>query len=111
MSLLQLISSSTHVSVDDYTASHLVNKLLKFVKSFTPYAQTGSHFHKNCLLTIVQLTLKIEQLKIESKHLKLLSGLCGHRDYEVRTYAWSILVKLTATLIGAEQMIHGTYML
>lgn len=27
----------------------------------------------------------------------------------MRAYAWSILTKLSTTLIGAEQMIHGTY--
>lgn len=111
LSLLRLITSSVHVTVDDYTTSHLVNKLLKFIKAFTPYAQTGSQFNKNCLLTIGNLMIKIDQLKIESKYVKLLSGLCSHRDYEVRAYAWSILTKLSTTLIGAEQMIHGTYTL
>lgn len=73
-----------------------------------PYAQTGSQFNKNCLLTIGNLMVKIDQLKIESKFVKLVSGLCSHRDYEMRAYAWSILTKLSTTLIGAEQMIHGT---
>lgn len=108
VSLLRLITSSVHIVVDDYTVSHLVNKLLKFIRTFTPYAQTGSQFNKNCLLTIGNLMIKIEQLKIESKYMKLLSGLCSHRDYEVRAYAWSILTKLSTTLNGAEQMINGT---
>lgn len=109
MSLLRLITSSVHVTIDDYTASYFVNKLLKFIKAFTPYAQTGSHFNKNCLLTIGNLMIKIDQLKIDSKHVKLLSSLCSHRDYEVRAYAWTILTKLSTTLHGTEQMIHGTY--
>lgn len=108
VSLLRLITSSVHIVVDDYTVSHLVNKLLKFIQTFTPYAQTGSQFNKNCLLTIGNLMIKIEQLKVESKYMKLLSNLCGHRDYEVRAYAWSILTKLSTTLNGAEQMINGT---
>lgn len=109
LSLLRLVTSSVHVTVDDYTVSFLVNKLLRFIKAFTPYAQTGTQFNKNCLLTIGNLMIKIDQLKVESKYVKLLSGLCSHRDYEVRAYAWSILTKLSTTLIGAEQMIHGTY--
>lgn len=47
------------------------------------------------------------QLRLDKKHVKLLSSLCGHNDFEIRAYSWSILTKLSATIRGAESVVKG----
>lgn len=109
LSLLRLVTSSVQINTDDYSVSLIANKLLKFIISIKSFAQAGSNFNKNCLLTIGNLMIKIDELKIEKKYIKFLSSLCGHRDFEIRAYAWSILTKLSTTLSGAELLIKGIF--
>lgn len=47
------------------------------------------------------------QLKLDPKHLSLLSGICGHTDFEIRAYSWCILAKVANTIRGAEMLIKG----
>lgn len=51
-----------HIQIDDYTASFLANKLLRFITAIKSLAQAGSNFNKNCLLTIGNIMLLIDEV-------------------------------------------------
>lgn len=118
------------IHCDDYTASFFANKLLRFIVAIKSLSQAGSNFNKNCLLSIGNIMLSVDevrrwdpfsylkqyiynlnveflQLKLEKKYLRLLSSLCGHMDFEIRTFSWCILSKVAKTLRGAELLIIG----
>lgn len=95
---------------DDEFVGYVANKLLYLIAVIKSLAQAGSNFNKNCLMTVGNLlaTESVEEVKINSKYVKLLSGLCGHADVQIRATSWSILSQLSRTLCGATQLIKGT---
>lgn len=107
VSLLRLITSSDQISVSDRDASAICNKLLKMIIINGALSMAGSNFHKNCLLTIGNLMIKIDEIQIDKKYINLLSSLCGHSDLEIRAYSWNILLKVSTTLAGAQYLIKG----
>lgn len=62
MSLLRVITGSTQIQCDDYTASFLAKKLLRFITAMKCLAQAGSNFNKNCLLTISNVMLDVDEV-------------------------------------------------
>lgn len=49
----------------------------------------------------------VDELLIDKKYINFLSHLCSHVDFHIRTLSWSILLKIAATVNGAEKMAHG----
>lgn len=108
VSLMRVITTSaSQLKLDDYTISFLAEKLLKLIIQIKLFGQAGSSFNKNCLLTIGNLMLRANEMKVADKYVRLLSTLCGHRDLEIRAYSWTILTKISTTLTGAEQLVRG----
>lgn len=111
VSLLRIVSAA-HCSfisnVDEESIGYAANKLLHFIAAIQSLAQAGSNFNKNCLFTIGNLLANIERAgrpRIAGKYIRLLSGLCGHVDVELRAAAWSILRFLSTTIDGAAKLI------
>lgn len=48
----------------------------------------------------------VDELRIDKKYIKFLSSLCSHVDFHIRTLSWSILLKIAASVNGAENMAH-----
>ncbi len=55
LSLLQLITASLVITIDEEFIGHIANKLLHFISSIKSLAQTGSNLNKNCLLVVSNL--------------------------------------------------------
>lgn len=55
LSLLQIITSSLVINIDEEFIGHIANKLLHFISSIKSLAQTGSNLNKNCLLVVSNL--------------------------------------------------------
>lgn len=55
LSMLQIITSSLVIAVDEEFIGHIANKLLHFISSIKSLAQTGSNLNKNCLLVLSNL--------------------------------------------------------
>lgn len=107
ISLIRTLTSSGQITANDYECSDVANKLIKLILATKTFTQIGSNFNKNCLLAIGNLMLNIDDLKLEQKHISLLSNLCGHCDFEIRAYSWSILLKISTSLRGAESLVRG----
>lgn len=88
-------------------ATYACNKLLKLVVATSSLSYVGARITKNCLLAIGNIMICVNELLIEKRYISFISNLCGHVDFEIRSYSWSILLKLTSTLCGAENLVHG----
>lgn len=55
LSLLQIITSSLIVTIDEEFVGYISNKLLHFMSSIKSLAQSGSNLNKNCLLVVSNL--------------------------------------------------------
>lgn len=107
VSLLRVVSSSGKIVSNIYTTSYIANKLFKLILALQSFYQVGSSFIKNCLLSIGNLMIGVDELKIDDKYVNLLSVLCGHTDLEIRAFSWSILLKISSKVSGAEKLIQG----
>lgn len=107
VSLIKTLTSSEQITANDYDCSYIANKLMKLILAIKSFTQIGSNFNKNCLLAIGNLMVNVDELMLDQKHIGLLSSLCGHVDFEIRAYSWSILLKITTTLRGAELVVKG----
>lgn len=58
-------------------------------------------------MAIGHLMCYVDELLIDKKYINFLSHLCSHVDFHIRTLSWSILLKIAATVNGAEKMAHG----
>lgn len=106
VSLMRVVTSSAKIPPNRCTASFVANELLKLTAALNSYHHVGSLFVKNCLLTIGNLMVGVNDLRIDDKFLKLLIDLCGHTDLEIRAYAWSILLKIAAYFAHAEKLLQ-----
>lgn len=93
-----MVTSSAKISADCYTTSFVANKLLKLIAALNSFYHVGSMFVKNCLLTVGNLMLGVDELRIEDKHLELLIVLCSHTEFEIRSFSWNILLKIATNL-------------
>lgn len=109
VSLIQLLASSGQIQNNEYEVSFTSNKLLNLALAAASTSYVGSNFSRQCLLAIGNLMCHIDELRIEKKFITFLSTLCGHSDFQIRTYSWSILLKLASTLTGAELMVQGIF--
>lgn len=109
VSLIHLLATSGQVSNNECNTSLISNKLLKLALAVSSLSYVGSNFKKNCLMAIGHLMCYVDELLIDKKYIKFLSSLCSHVDFHIRTLAWSILLKIAATVSGAEKMAHGMY--
>lgn len=103
---MQLLASSGQVQVNEYETTFASNKLLKLALAAASTSYVGSHFSRQCLLAIGNMMCHIDELHIENKYFTFLSTLCGHSDFQIRTYSWSILLKLASTSQGAELLVQ-----
>lgn len=114
VSLLRIVSSAgrSYVDSDEESVGYVANKLLHFIAAIRSLAQAGSTFNKNCLFTIGNLMLTTDvPPRIPGKYIRLLSGLCGHADVELRAAAWSVLRQLSTTVEGAGKLVKSlTYL-
>lgn len=110
VSLIHTVALSGEVLDNDYIASFVANKLLMLMLAISSLSYIGSSFNKNCLLTIGHMMVCVDQLRIEKKCLTFLINLCGHVDFEIRTYSWSILLKIASTLSEAKNLVQGNAM-
>lgn len=106
ISLLRTVTSSSKIPANYYTTSFVANKLLKLVAALNSNHQVGSTFVKNSLLAIGNLMMGVDELHVDDKHLRLLIVLCGHADLEIRTFSWSILLKVASNLTQAETLLQ-----
>lgn len=107
VSLIRLVSSSGQVLHSEYNATYACNKLLKLVLAVSSLSYVGSRINKNCLLAIGNIMISVDELHLEKRYITFLSTLCGHIDFEIRAYSWSILLKIASTLDGAESLVQG----
>lgn len=107
VSLIHIVASSGSVLDNDYIASFVANKLLKLMLVLSSLSYIGSSFNKNCLLAIGHMMVCVDELHIEKKCLTFLINLCGHVDFEIRTYSWSILLKVASTQAEAKNLVQG----
>lgn len=105
--LTKTLSSSSLLNLDGQFMNQVIEKLLHMIAAIKAFSQAGACLNKNCLLTANNLAHRMKEVEIEKKYLKLLSGLGGHADFEIRTCAWSILLKISTKLGGAHQLIEG----
>lgn len=101
INMFRILTVTGKLELNEATANQIVNQLFKYVAMMKSFSQAGSNFNKNCLYSIGNLMKQIKDLKIEEKHVKLLSGLCGHSDLEIRAVSWSILSKMAEKIGGA----------
>lgn len=66
LSLLRAITGSMQIHFDDYTASFLAKKLLRYITAIKSLATAGSNFNRNCLLTIGNAMLSVDE--VYNKH-------------------------------------------
>lgn len=104
---MQLLASSGQVQGNEYLTSFASNKLMKLALAAASTSYVGSNFSRQCLLAIGNMMCHVNELTIENKYITFLSTLCGHSDFQIRTYSWSILLKLASTLSGAELLVQG----
>lgn len=107
VSLIRLLAASGKVSNINYSAQFITNKLLKLILAMSLNSYVGANFNQNCLLAIIMMAGQHE-FRIEKKYIRYLSTLCGHVDFQIRTYSWSILLKIAETLTGARDLVQGT---
>ncbi|XP_031630428.1 uncharacterized protein LOC116345312 [Contarinia nasturtii] len=106
VSLIRLLVASGKVSNINYTAQFVTNKLLKLILTMSLNSYVGANFNKDCLLAIMMMMTGQHEFRIEKKYIKYLSTLCGHVDFQIRTYSWSILLKIADTLEGAKDLVQ-----
>lgn len=106
ISLLRAVTSSSKIPANYYTTSFVANKLLKLIAALNSNHHVGSSFVKNSLLAIGNLMMGLDELRIDDKHLRLLIVLCGHADLEIRTFSWSILLKIASNLTQTETLLQ-----
>lgn len=101
INMFQILTGTGKLELNEATANKIINQLFKYVSTVKSFSQAGANFNKNCLYSIGNLMKKMKEFKIEEKYIKLLSGLCGHSDLEIRAVSWSILSKLSEKIGGA----------
>lgn len=101
MNMLRILTVTEKLNLNETSANKIINQLFKYVAILKSFSQAGSNFNKNCLYSIGNLMKNIKDLKIDEKYLRLLSGLCGHSDLEIRSVSWSILSKMAEKIGGA----------
>lgn len=99
--MFRILTVTEKLDLNEPTANKIINQLFKYVSILKSFSQAGAHFNKNCLYSIGNIMKKMKELKIEEKYVKLLSGLCGHSDFEIRAVSCSILSKLAEKIGGA----------
>lgn len=107
VSLIRLLSSSGQIFNMEYTATYACNKLLKLIVAVSSLSYIGAGINKNCLLTIGNIMIRVDELHVEKRYISFISTLCGHVDFEIRSYSWSILLKLASSIHGAQNLVQG----
>lgn len=103
--LLRTISKTK--SIDDEFGQIITEKLFDIITTIRLTTKNVSNCIKNCLLSCGNIMTWNKKITIDKKHLKLLSGLCGQADYEIRTFSWNILLHVSHTSIGANSIVQG----
>lgn len=106
VSMIRVVTSSAKIPPNFYTTSYVANKLLGLIAALNSHYHVGSMFVKNSLLTIGNLMMRVNDLRIDDKYMGLLIMLCGHADLEIRTYAWSILLKVATNFAQAQNLLQ-----
>lgn len=106
LELLRIISSTKSESIDEEFGQIIVDKLFNTILALRSTTQSVSGCIKSCLQTIGNI-MAWNNVKMNTVHLKLVSGLCGQSDFEIRTFAWSILLQLSQTPLGATDIVKG----
>lgn len=101
LNLLRVLTVTEKLELNETEANKIINQLFKYVEMLKSFSQAGSNFNKNCLFSIGNLMKNLKDLKIDEKYIKLLSGLCGHCDLEIRAVSWSILSKIAEKISGS----------
>ncbi|XP_055312030.1 uncharacterized protein LOC129574273 isoform X2 [Sitodiplosis mosellana] len=106
MSLLRLLASSGKVLVSKDTASDVSNKLFQLMSSLSSFSYVGSKFNKDCLFTIINMMNCTHEFPIKKRFVGFLYSLCGHVDFEIRTNAWNILLKMSYGFDEAKTLVQ-----
>lgn len=93
-------------NIDDDYAQIITEKLFEIISAIRLTTKNVSSCIKNCLISCGNI-MTLNKITIDAKNLKLLSGLCGQSDYEIRTFSWNILLQVSQTLIGAISIVQG----
>ncbi|KAM7364024.1 rotatin homolog anastral spindle 3 [Cochliomyia hominivorax] len=92
---LLVAMSSCQLDMPDQLIFFYCRRFAQFSLALKSFTQTGAQWHRDCLLSILQLSDQMQfpntNFRLTAGFVKYLSGLCGHNDVEVRSLAWSIL--------------------
>ncbi|XP_055385782.1 protein rotatin homolog [Condylostylus longicornis] len=105
LNLLQIITKTENIDIDYGFATIVIKKMLYFVMALKLFTQCGSHLNKNCLLIVGNLMNCCDEIMLDENHVKLLSGLCSHEDFEIRALSWGILTKISISLKGSHLIV------
>lgn len=101
INLFRVLTETDKLELNEVEANKISSQLFKYISMLRSFSQAGACFNKNCLYSIRNLMKTMKELKIDEKYVKLLSGLGGHSDLEIRAVSWSILSKMAEKIGGA----------
>uniref|UniRef100_A0A1B0FFQ0 Rotatin N-terminal domain-containing protein n=1 Tax=Glossina morsitans morsitans TaxID=37546 RepID=A0A1B0FFQ0_GLOMM len=109
LSVLAALSSCQIDLPDDLLYQYCL-RLMNMSSKLRSYTQTGAQWHRDCLLSVLQLSNQMKEVvltfRATTNLAKLLGGMSGHVDPEVRILAWSALHRLSRTkAIDAPDMV------
>ncbi|XP_037896420.1 uncharacterized protein LOC119641702 [Glossina fuscipes] len=93
--------SSCQIDLPDDLLYEYCLRLMNMSSKLRSYTQTGAQWHRDCLLSVLQLSNQMKEVVVTFRAttnlVKLLGGMSGHVDPEVRILAWSTLHRLSQT--------------
>lgn len=106
--LLVLTSLSSHYIPHEVRRKSL-KKLFHLTVAVKTMTQMSSKIQKLSLISITNLLSQTEEqmcLKIRPNNIIYLSGLCSHKDFEIRNLAWCILEYTSKNIAGVNSLIE-----
>uniref|UniRef100_A0A1A9W594 Rotatin N-terminal domain-containing protein n=1 Tax=Glossina brevipalpis TaxID=37001 RepID=A0A1A9W594_9MUSC len=93
--------SSCQIELPDDLLHQYCLRLMNMSSKLRLYTQTGAQWHRDCLLSALQLSNQMKEVVVAFRAttnlVKLLGGMCGHVDPQVRILAWSNLYRISQT--------------
>lgn len=98
---LLLALSSCHLDMPDKLLFYYCRRFMQLSLALKSFTQTGSQWHRDCLKSILNLSMQMTDSKCNFRLapgvVKYIGGMCAHIDAQVRILAWSILYLVSET--------------